>query len=237
MQTSFLVEVEKPTPRHLVRELPAQERPIDRLNHFGEAALATAELIACVLGTPDALDLAEELLITFGHLPKLARTSRPELAQIKGMGRANIARLKAALELGRRLMIARDTDKLQISSPADAANMLMLTIGHAEQEELHVLILNTKNEDLKDHTVYVGNVNTTIMRTCEVFKEAIRYNATAIIIVHNHPSGDPTPSPEDVRVTRALVETGELLDIQVLDHLIIGHGRYVSLKERGLGFG
>jgi DNA repair protein RadC len=152
------------------------------------------------------------------------------------MGPVAVARLKASLELGRRLMIARPNEMAHITSPADAANLLMLELGHLEQERLVTLILNTKNQVIEYHTVYKGNVNTSIIRIAEIFRQPIRRNATAIIMAHNHPSGDPTPSPEDVMVTRQIVQAGTQLDIEVLDHLLIGQGTYISMKERGLGF-
>jgi DNA repair protein RadC len=142
----------------------------------------------------------------------------------------------AAMELGRRLMFASPQQRPQITSPADAANLLMLEMSRLEQEQLRVLLLDTKNYVMAVHTLYMGNANTTIIRVGEVFREAVRENTTALILVHNHPSGDPTPSPEDVQVTRRIIEAGRLLDIEVLDHLVIGHQRYVSLKERGLAF-
>jgi DNA repair protein RadC len=135
------------------------------------------------------------------------------------------------------LLIAAPDERPQITSPADAANLLMLEMGHLEQEHLRLLLLDTKNRVLASPTIYKGNVNTSVIRVSELFREAIRHNSVALIIAHNHPSGDPTPSPEDVRVTRQIFEAGKLLDVEVLDHLIIGQGRYVSLKERGLGFG
>jgi DNA repair protein RadC len=183
------------------------------------------------------LDLATRLLIEFDGLGGLARASFSELSAVKGVGQAKAAQLKAGLEIGRRLLVAAPHERPQITSPADAANLLMLEMAHLEQEHLRVLLLDTKNRVQASPTIYKGNVNTSVIRIAELFREAIRHNSTAMIAVHNHPSGDPTPSPEDVQVTRHIVEAGNLLDIEVLDHLIIGQGRYVSLKERGLGFG
>jgi DNA repair protein RadC len=158
------------------------------------------------------------------------------LAQVKGISTAKTAQLKAALELGRRLLISSPDARPQITSPADAANLLMLEMGSLEQENLRTILLDTKNRVLDTRNVYQGNVNSSIIRVAEIFREAVRANATAMIVAHNHPSGDPTPSPEDVQVTRSIVEGGRLLGIEVLDHLVIGRQRYVSLRERGLGF-
>jgi DNA repair protein RadC len=216
----------------LVKELPFKERPQQRLRDYGPGALSTIELLACLLQTPDALAQAQELIRRFPQ--GLLRASIPELCQVPGIGLSRSVQIKAALELGRRS--TRPDDRYQNTSPADAASLLYGMDG-LDQEHLVVITLDTKNRVLSQETLYIGNVNTSIIRVSEVFRLAIRQNATAIIISHNHPSGDPSPSPEDVRVTRQVVEAGKLLDIEVLDHLVIGHQNYVSLKERGLGFG
>jgi DNA repair protein RadC len=178
---------------------------------------------------------AQLLLETFEGLPGIARAAFSELTQQHSIGPATAAKIQAALELGRRLL-TRTTQRQQIRSPADAANMLIPEMSLLEKEHLRVLLLDTKNYLLGMPTIYVGSVNTNLVRVAEIFKPAITHNAVAIIVAHNHPSGDPTPSPEDVVVTRRAVETGQIMDIEVLDHLIVGHGRFVSLKERGLGF-
>lgn len=224
-----------------IHDMPTGERPRERLLHYGPEALSTAELLAILLRTgsrgENVLDLATRLLVEFDGLAGLVRASLSELSALKGVGPAKAAQLKAGLEIGRRLLIAAPHERPQITSPADAANLLMLEMGHLEQEHLRVLLLDTKNHVLASPVIYKGNVNTSVIRVAELFREAIRHNSTALIMAHNHPSGDPTPSPEDVRVTRQIVEAGNMVDIEVLDHLIIGQGRYVSLKERGLGFG
>jgi DNA repair protein RadC len=143
----------------------------------------------------------------------------------------------AAIELGRRIAVSSPDERPTISSPADAANLLMYQMSALEQEYLYVILLDTRNRVLgKPLEVYHGSLNTSLIRTGEVFREAVKANAAGLIVAHNHPSGDPSPSPEDVAVTRALVEAGKLLDVEVLDHLVIGRQRFVSLKERGLGF-
>jgi DNA repair protein RadC len=159
-----------------------------------------------------------------------------ELRGFNGLGMAKAVELQAALELGRRLGGLHPEARPQVRSPADLANLLIPEMAFLEQEHLRVVLLNTKNQVLAAPEVYVGSLNTSVVRVAELFREAIRQNAAAVIVVHNHPSGDPTPSPEDVQVTRQLADAGRLLDIEVLDHLVIGHQRYVSLKERGLGF-
>ncbi|RLD00449.1 MAG: hypothetical protein DRI77_00495 [Chloroflexi bacterium] len=223
-----------------MKDLPIDERPRERLAHAGEGALSTTELLAIILrtgvGGESVLDMATRLISRYGGLPGLARASFAELKAEKGLGPAKTAQLKAALELGRRMLLAAPEDQFIVRSPADVAQLLIAEMAHLEQEHFRVLYLNTRNRLLGIETVYVGSLNASHIRVSEVFREAIKRNCAAIIIAHNHPSGDPTPSPEDVEVTRRLVEAGKLLDIEVLDHLIIGQQRFVSLRERGLGF-
>lgn len=242
IQSAFVVEAcpgpgVKPRPtRLLVRELPESERPVNRCIFRGPSALSAAELVAAILQTPDALTLAQELLTRFGGIDGLIKASVTELCNVEGIGPSRAAQLKAALELGRRLFIHRPDELRQITSPADAANLIMLDMGLLEQEQLWVILLNTKNYILDIVRLYQGSTNASLVRVAEVFRDAIRRNSTAIIVAHNHPSGDPTPSPEDVRITRQICEASKLLDIELLDHLVIGRQRWVSLKERGLGF-
>jgi len=224
-----------------IKDLPVGERPRERLEHYGAGALSTSELIAILLRSgvtgESVLRLAERLLVRYGGLTGLAQASFAELQQDKGIGPAKVTQIKAALELGRRLLVASPHERPQIKSPADAANLLMLEMGLLQQEQLRVMLLDTRNRVLATHKMYVGNLNTSVVRVGEIFREAIKANSAALIVVHNHPSGDPTPSPEDVAVTEQIVQAGRLLNIEVLDHLIIGQQRFVSLKERGLGFG
>jgi DNA repair protein RadC len=223
-----------------IREVPQHDRPRERLQALGAASLSDAELLAILLrvgieGT-NVVQLAQQLLHQFGGWNGLQRTSFEDLARSRGMGVAKAAQLKAALEIGRRLLLANPDERLQIRSPSDAAQLMLIEMGHLDQEQLRAICLDTKNRVQKVHTIYIGSLNSSMVRIGEVFKEAIRINSAAVIIVHNHPSGDPTPSPEDVLVTRQIIDAGKLLDIDVLDHLIIGHGRYISMRERGLGF-
>ena len=223
-----------------MHDFPVGERPRERLQHYGAAALSNAELLAILLRVgsqgENVLALSTRLLSEYGGLAGLARASFGDLEEVKGISTAKITQFKAALEIGRRLLLTSPDARPQITSPADAANLLMLEMGCLEQENLRTILLDTKNRVLSTPTVYVGNVNSSIIRVSEVFRQAVRENATALIVVHNHPSGDPTPSPEDVHVTRSIVDAGQLLGIEVLDHLVIGHQQFVSLKERGLGF-
>ena len=206
----------------------------------GPSALSTAELVAIILrvGNPgeSAIRLAERLLSHFGDVAGLAQASFDELCQVHGIGIAKASQIQAALELGKRLLIASPSERLQVRTPSDVANLLMMEMGLLEQEHLRTVLLDTKNYVTRITDVYAGSLNAAVVRIGEVFRSAIRANSASIIVVHNHPSGDPTPSPEDVRVTEMIVEAGRLLDIDVLDHIIIGRNRFVSLKERGLGF-
>ena len=226
------------SPRTLltIKELPAGERPVNRLHHYGANALSTTELLAILAGTPHQLQDAANLLAIFESIEGVARANMPELQQQPGIGAATAARIKAAFELGRRLLVETPMDRCQIRSPADAANLLMGEMGLLEQEELRTILLDTKNRVIAIPIIYVGSVNTPMIRVAEVFREAVRRNCPAIIVLHNHPSGDVSPSPEDVMVTKQIVEAGKLMDVDVLDHLILGRNRYVSMKEKGLGF-
>jgi DNA repair protein RadC len=223
----------------MIKDMPATERPRERLRDYGVGALSTAELLAIILRTgtkgQNVLNLAALLLSRFGGLSGLAKANFPELQKQKGLGFAKSCDLKAALELGRRLAAEHPEERPIVTSPQDVMNLMGTEMTLLDQEQLRVVILDTRNRVLAISTVYAGNVNTSVVRVGEIFREAIRHNAVALVVVHNHPSGDPTPSSEDVAVTRLIVEAGKLLNVDLLDHVIIGGGRCVSLKERRLG--
>ena len=224
----------------LIRDLPLGERPRERLLALGGGALSNAELLAIILRTgtaaESALGLAGRLLASHGGLAGLAQASPAELARYRGMGQAKAAQVAAALELGRRLLSLQPQERPQVRSPRDVANLLHAEMALLDQEHLRVVLLNTRNQVVAIPQVYRGNVSASVVRVAEVFREAVRHNCPAIIVVHNHPSGDPTPSQEDAHITRQMVAAGKLLDIEVLDHLIIAQRGFVSLRERGLGF-
>ncbi|HEY7296120.1 MAG TPA: DNA repair protein RadC [Dehalococcoidia bacterium] len=226
--------------RPTIRELPSAERPRERLRSYGEGALSTAELLAIILRVgmagENVLEVASRLLSQHGGLVGLGRLSFDELCATRGLGEAKAAQLRAALELGRRLAVSTPEERPVIREPKDVAQLVQPEMQLLDQEQLRVLVLNTKNQVLAIPTISSGTVNQSQVRPAEVFRPAIRANAPSIIVVHNHPSGDPAPSKEDVSVTRDLVNAGRLLDVEVLDHIVIGHGRFVSLKDRGLGF-
>jgi DNA repair protein RadC len=224
----------KYTPKHKL--LPLRERPVERVSTRADAC-TIIELLAAILGGPQPIETADALLAHFnGRLHDLHRAPAFEIADIPGIGQKNAARLKAAVELGLRLTLNTGEDRPTIHNPADAAAMLQHEMGDLEQEHLRVILLDTRNRVIDIVEVYQGSLNSAQVRVAELFKPAIQRMSAGIILVHNHPSGDPTPSPDDVAVTREVVQAGKLLDIEALDHLIIGHGRFVSLKERGLGF-
>ena len=227
--------------RSMIRDLPLTERPRERLKNYGSSSLSNVELLAILLRTRSSgegvISVASRLLSRFRGLPGLARTSFSELCTERGVSQAKACQLLAALELGRRFASLQPETAPIISSPRDVANLLMGEMSFLEQEHLRVVLLNTKNQVMGISQVYIGNVNAAMIRSAEVFRPAIRQNCPALIVVHNHPSGDPTSSPDDVDVTIQLVEAGKLLDIELLDHIVIGNGnRFVSLKEKGLGF-
>jgi DNA repair protein RadC len=224
-----------------ISDLQESERPRERLRTLGADKLGNAELLAILLrvGVPgeSAVHVGQRLLHEFGGLAGIHRAPFEDLVKHKGIGEAKAAQLKAAIELGRRLSEnPKDESITVISSPAQAAALVSYDMQAADQEELKVILLDTRNQVIETAEIYKGSVNTAQVRAADVFKAAVRKNATALIVVHNHPSGDPTPSPDDVAVTRELVKAGELIGVKVLDHIIIGRGGHVSMKERGLGF-
>jgi DNA repair protein RadC len=224
-----------------ITDLDENERPRERLARLGAQSLTTAELLAILLrvGLPgeNAIQVGERLLQQLGGLSGIHRISFDEFCNAQGVGPAKAAQIKAAIELGRRLAIEKPDERAVIHSPDDAAALVAYEMSALEQEALKVMVLDTRNRVQSIDDVYHGSLNMSMVRIAELFKGAIRRNAAAIIVFHNHPSGDPSPSPEDIALTRAIVQAGKLLDIDVLDHIIIGGGRHVSLKERGQGFG
>ena len=222
------------------RRRPDPERPRERLLLRGPGGLTAAELVALLWGSGTrgrtALDLAEEALAHHGGLTGLARATDGELEAISGVGRVRASQLAAAFELGRRLLADWPAARWTVRSPRDVADRLVLQMGRLEREELRVVLLNTKNVVQRVATVYVGNVSSSLVRVGELFRDAVRLNASGIILVHNHPSGDPTPSPDDLHLTAEALAAGRLLDIAVLDHLVIGHDVFASLRDRGVVF-
>ena len=223
-----------------IREFPAEERPRERLRNYGPGHLTNAELMAILLRSglagENVVAMATRLLARFDGLDGIARTGYDELCAEKGISDAKACQILAALELGRRLASLAPADRPAVGSPADVAGLLMAEMSVLEQEHFRVVLLNAKNHVLGVRSLYIGNVDSAVVRPAEVFAEAVRRTCPRVVIVHNHPSGDPTPSPEDIDITRRIVEAGRVLDVEVLDHVIIGRQRFVSMKERKLGF-
>jgi len=223
-----------------VAELPENERPRERLQRLGPGALTTAELLAIVLRTgsqrEDVLAVAGRLLAEHGGLRGLAAADLPTLAGIHGLGPAKATTISALFELGRRAALEGEVLRPRVHGPEDIARLLQPEMELLQQEEVRLLVLDTKHHVLAQPTLYRGSINASPARVAEVFREAVRRNAFAIALAHNHPSGDPAPSRQDVEFTEAVVAAGQLLDLKVLDHLVFGHGRYVSMRQRGLGF-
>ena len=207
----------------------ARASPTARLAQLGAPALRDEELLALLLGGTHAAGLARSLMEPDG----IARLATAGISELMPIGLRRAACLLSAVELGRRVTTAWPVAGWRIRSPADLVERLMPAMGHLEREELRCVLLNTKNSVTGMVTVYVGNLAGSSVRVGEVFRDAVRRQAAALVVVHNHPSGDPAPSAEDLRITRELAEAGRLLDIELLDHLVIGHGRWVSLRALG----
>jgi len=223
-----------------VRDLPVAERPRERLAIRGPGGLSATELIAVVLGTGgaghSALQVAEEALVRYASLGALAGATDAELASIPGLGAVKAARLAASFELGRRSVTDWPAGPWTIRSPRDVAERLGPEMGRLEREELRVLCLNAKNVVRRVSVVYLGNVSASLVRVGELFRDAVRLDASGVILAHNHPSGDPTPSPDDLHLTAEAIAAGRLLDVDVLDHVVLGHDAWVSLRDRGVSF-
>ena len=236
MQTQTLFTPQTPYKLPKLKTLPLRDQPAYRVTS-NAAACSLVELLAAVIGGAQQIEVAEGILARFGgDVQRIYKAHVAELASVRGVGQQTAVRIKAALAMGLKLHEPAG-ERPAINSPADAAALVQHEMSLLEQEYLKVMLLDTRNRVLEIVEVYHGNVSATQVRVGELFKPAVQRMAPAIIAIHNHPSGDPTPSPDDVAVTRAIVQAGKLLDISLLDHLIIGgEGRWVSLKERGLGF-
>ncbi len=227
-------------PGRRMRDLPAEIRPRERLLRDGPAALSTAELVAILLRTGTrsrgALEMATDLLGAHGSLDRLARETPRELCQTPGVGEVKALHLLAAFELGRRLRALPPRQRPAVRTPADAAGLVMADLRFAETERFLALLLNTRHEVVDRVELGHGGLASAPVHPRELFRAAVRAGAAAVILVHNHPSGDPAPSREDLAVTARLCQAARVMGIPIVDHLIIGDGRYVSLRERGIAF-
>jgi len=221
----------------VIRDLPASERPRERLEQYGPESLSTAELLAIVLRVgsrgESAVRLAERLLSEFDGLAGIARARIPQLSSLPGVGLAKAAQLQAAFELGKRLATSVDGPKAVVRGASDAAALLMEDLRHRQQECLGAIFLDARHQVLCVRILTVGTLTGSPAHPREVFREALAQGCASLIICHNHPSGDPTPSKDDIALTARLVQVGELMGVPLLDHIVIGGGRYVSLKEAG----
>lgn len=221
----------------MLRELPAEDRPRERMAAYGAASVSNSELLAILLRTgtrnEPATALAARLLKECGGLRGLVDMSVDQLRQMRGIGTAKALQIHAALELGRRLSRSVQEETPAIRSPKDVARLVTEELRYLKQEHFVCLFLNTKNHVIGKETLSVGSLNSAIVHPRELFRAAIKRSAAAVICVHNHPSGDPTPSREDIELTNRLSEAGGIIGIDVLDHVVIGDNRYVSLKEQG----
>jgi len=218
-----------------VREVAVIDRPRERLGALGASALSATELLTVLWGA-GSIDAASDALERHGSIAELGRADVLELTAVPGVGAARAAQLVAAFELGRRSFVSSHGQKWAVRAPRDVADRLQPEMAALEREELRVLLLNTKNVVVRETTVYVGNVSAAIVRVAELFRDAVRIHAAGLILVHNHPSGDPEPSADDLHLTAEAVAAGRLLDVPVLDHVVLAHDGYVSLRDRGVSF-
>jgi len=233
---SLLLPASAPYEQPKLKSMPLREQPAYRVTQNATACNLN-ELMAAIIGGANQIEIAQALLAHFNNdIRRLYQAHPAELAKVKGITQATAVRIKAALNLGLRLSQPVDNQRPSINSPADAAALVQSEMSLLEKEHLRVLLLDRRNYVLDIVEIYQGSVSSSQVRIGEVFQPAVSRMASAIVVCHNHPSGDPTPSPDDVAVTRAMVQAGKLLDVTLLDHLVIGQGRWVSLKERGLGF-
>lgn len=224
----------EPSQGYRIKDLQESQRPRERLENQGAEVLNDAELIAILLRVgmkgASAVQIGQRLLYLFGGMEGLRRASFPELCNVDGVGPAKAAQIKAAIEVGKRISRTKPEERRLISSPQDVADQVQYKMVALEQEELWVLLLDTRNHLLRTEHLYRGSLNASTVRPAEIFKAGIRHNAAALIIVHNHPSGDPSPSPEDVNLTRMLIEAGKMLELPVLDHVVVGSRGTASIK-------
>ncbi|WIV10596.1 DNA repair protein RadC [Proteiniborus sp. MB09-C3] len=224
---------------YTIKDLPEDERPREKLYKYGPKVLSNTELLAIIIRTGNrestAIEISQKLLAGKKEgISFLIDANLQEIMKVKGIGQCKAAQILAAVELGKRVMSSTHKEKSRITSPTDIVDILMLDMIHLKKEHFKIVMLDTKNQVIGIEDISIGSLNSSIVHPREVFKEAIVKSSASIILVHNHPSGDPAPSKEDIAITRRLAEGGEILGIKVLDHIIIGNNRYISLKEKDI---
>jgi len=221
----------------MIRDVHIADRPRERLVRQGASSLSNQELIAILLRTgtkeESVLHLANRVLSFFDQIQELKNATLEEMMSVKGIGQAKAVQLLAAVELGRRLSQRHPDKRYAIRSPQDAASLLMADMSSLKQENFVALFLNVKNQVIHQQTIFIGSLNASIVHPREIFREAVKRSAASVICAHNHPSGNPNPSPEDIEVTQRLADAGKIMGIELLDHVIIGDHQFVSLKELG----
>ncbi|MBU1205652.1 MAG: DNA repair protein RadC [bacterium] len=221
-----------------VRDLPRSERPRERLQRFGPEALSAQELLALVIGRgipkKSVLNIAQELLARFGNIKAISQATIEELSEIKGIGLAKAAQIKACFELGRREDLEPEFKNYDIKDPEAVVKAIRTSIKDKAKEHFKLILLNPRNKIIGISTISIGTLNASLVHPREVFKDAIVHSAASVVLAHNHPSGDPEPSEDDLKITKKLVDSGKILGIEVIDHIIIGKNNFCSFKERGL---
>jgi DNA repair protein RadC len=221
-----------------VRDLPMQERPRERLQKFGPEALSAQELLALVIGRgipkKSVMSIAQELLTRFGNVKAISQATIEELSQIKGIGLAKAAQIKACFELGRREELEPELKNFDIKDPAAVVKAIRASIKDKAKEHFKLILLNPRNKIIRISTISIGTLNASLVHPREVFQDAIVHSAASVVLAHNHPSGDPEPSEDDIKITKKLVESGKILGIDVIDHIVVGKNSFLSFKERGL---
>jgi DNA repair protein RadC len=221
-----------------VRDLPKQERPRERLQKFGPEALSAQELLALIIGRgipkKSVMSIAQELLVKFGNIKSISQATLEELSQIKGIGLAKAAQIKACFEIGRREELEPELKNFDIKDPEAVVKAIRASIKDKAKEHFKLILLNPRNKIMGISTISVGTLNASLVHPREVFKDAITHSAASVVLAHNHPSGDPEPSEDDLSITKRLAEAGKILGIEVLDHIIIGKNGFFSFREKGL---
>jgi DNA repair protein RadC len=221
-----------------VRDLPRQERPRERLQRFGPEALSAQELLALIIGRgipkKSVMSIAQELLAKFGNVKAISQATIEELSQIKGIGLAKAAQIKACFELGKREGLEAELKNFDIKDPESVVKAIRASIKEKAKEHFKLILLNPRNKIIGISTISIGTLNASLVHPREVFKDAIMHSAASVVLAHNHPSGDPEPSEDDLKITKKLVDSGKILGIEVLDHIVIGKNNFCSFKERGL---